>query len=445
VSLTRQSSAGLEAAASHALLARRTIRVEEPSEVTAVITASCEGCSWARAGREGAVLRVTVDGRYSQHLVVTRGAEPAPYRISLGPIEPGGHEIAVVAEREASGTSSTVFVSQLEGFVHPRESTEHVALAHSPVIHARAGTVARFSDVPLLMWYSTEPSARGTWFRYSVIFSNEDGGTPADRLMATWGRLTDIEYVYGVELDAAGRILAEEYQGRDHEFLPFNGDRVGQHPVLYVVTENNMLSDRGTATERFALEPIRFQVTSGSREVVMDAHPWLYRISAEEALREGRVDDASKPGSGKVPDPRRFVYVEACGQTENATIAFDAGFADRGGLMTWASSDGGLANSRVALGGRRQWIERPGGCFRAAVAAPSAAGPVSALRWRAYARPPREGEPPPAPGSVRARLTRINRVFQLEEDYTPGPNLLVSNHEFALPPDGTPTGLAVIP
>ena len=43
--------------------------------------------------------------------------------------------------------------------------------------------------------------AAGTRLRYSVVFSNEDGGTPADRLLATWGRLTDIEYVYGVELD----------------------------------------------------------------------------------------------------------------------------------------------------------------------------------------------------------------------------------------------------
>jgi hypothetical protein len=304
--------------------------------------------------------------------------------------------------------------------------------------------VARFSDIPLLMWYVTEPSARGTWIRYSVIFSNEDGGTPVDRLMATWGRLTDIEYVYGVEIDATGRILSAEYQGPDHEFLPFAGTRVGQHPVLYVVTENNMTSDRGTAAERFALEPIPFEVTSGSREVVMDAHPWLYRISAEEARREGRVDAASRPGSGRVPDPRRFVYVEACGQAEHATIAFDAGFADEGRAMIWVASDGGLADFRVALGGRRQGIERPDGCFRAAVAAPPDAGPLRALRWRAHARPPREGEPPPAAGNVRARLTRITRVFQLDDDYTPGPNLLVSDRELELPIGGTSSEIPIV-
>ena len=45
---------------------------------------------------------------------------------------------------------------------------------------------------------------RGERLRYSVVFSNEDGGTPSDRLMATWGRLTDIEYVYAVERDTDG-------------------------------------------------------------------------------------------------------------------------------------------------------------------------------------------------------------------------------------------------
>ena len=52
-----------------------------------------------------------------------------------------------------------------------------------------------------------------------MIFTNEDGGTPTDRLMATWGRTTDIEYIYSVEVDRAGEIVAEDYQGPEHEVL----------------------------------------------------------------------------------------------------------------------------------------------------------------------------------------------------------------------------------
>ncbi len=78
-----------------------------------------------------------------------------------------------------------------------------------------------------------------------MIFTNEDGGTPTDRLMATWGRTTDIEYLYSVAVDASGAIVDQDMQGPEHETLKFNGRREGQHPLLWVSTENNMVLDRG--------------------------------------------------------------------------------------------------------------------------------------------------------------------------------------------------------
>ncbi|MEO6212740.1 MAG: hypothetical protein ABIP65_03835 [Vicinamibacterales bacterium] len=69
-------------------------------------------------------------------------------------------------------------------------------------------------------WYEIEPTARGTRYRYAVIFTNEDGGTPADRLMATWGRTTDIEYLYSVEIDRTAAILDAGIQGPE-QVLPF--------------------------------------------------------------------------------------------------------------------------------------------------------------------------------------------------------------------------------
>ena len=45
--------------------------------------------------------------------------------------------------------------------------------------------------------------------------------------MATWGRTTDIEFVYGVEVDARNAVLAEEFQGPGHEVPPFNGQARG--------------------------------------------------------------------------------------------------------------------------------------------------------------------------------------------------------------------------
>lgn len=430
--------------AGRALLATVDIELDEPAEVLLAVPVSCGACSWSRSGREGAVLRVEVDGAYSQHLVAPGGASHTA-RVALGPVDRGAHRVAVVLDAlTPEVVRDTVRVGPLEPTIVAPGGADDAAVAHSPILHARPGSLERFSDLPLHVWHETEPSARGTWLRYSVIFSNEDGGTPPDRLMATWGRVTDIEYVYGVELDAAGRVLAEEYQGPEHRYLPFAGERVGRHPVLHVVTTNNMVAERGGAPYRFAPAPVPFAAAGAAREVVMDAAPWLYRVSSEEIAREGRVDPAARPGSGKVPDPRRFVYVEACGETAGAALAFDAGFASGGAALAWAASDGARPDFRIVLGHARQRIERPGGCFRAAVAAPLEAGPLLALRFRAHTLPPGAGEPPRVVGSAHARLTRINRVFLLDHEYVPGLNLLEWQGEMSVPVDGEPVEVPIV-
>ena len=53
-------------------------------EGIAVITASCDRCDWGVEGREAAALRIVVDGRYSQHLLLVRGDRPSEYRLTLG-------------------------------------------------------------------------------------------------------------------------------------------------------------------------------------------------------------------------------------------------------------------------------------------------------------------------------------------------------------------------
>ena len=152
------------------------------------------------------------------------------------------------------------------------------------------------------MWYEVEPTARGTRYRYSVIFTNEDGGTPADRLMATWGRTTDIEYLYSVEVDRAGAILDEDMQGPKHEILPFRGRREARHPLLWVSTENNMVLDSGTTTVRYAPAPVAFPLRDVSREAVMDAHPWLYELAAQGA--GARRQDRRGRAAGQRADSR---------------------------------------------------------------------------------------------------------------------------------------------
>jgi hypothetical protein len=374
-----------------------------------------------------------VDGRYSQDLPLTRGRGPAEYRVLLGRLAAGMHTLDLAVDPlsapGAKGVSATVSFERI-----PEGAGEHLALAHAPVLHQRANAVGRFTDVPLLMYHEVAPLAAGTRLDYSVVFSNEDGGTPPDRLMATWGRLTDIELVYSVELDAAGGIVKAVYQGKDHEMLPFAGEREGRHPLLWVVTDNNMLSDRGRTTRRHRPAPQQFDLRRVSREAVMDAHPWTYRVSSEEVAREGRVDEAARPGSEKVPDPRRFAYLEACGEVKDAQVAYDAGVR-RSERLAWIASDAGQPRFRVSRGG----------CFRAAVALPPQTPPeaVQAIRVRAHTRPPAKGEPPLPPGTGRVRLTRVNGLFLLAADYTPGPAMLRWTGEASLDGEGPPLELIV--
>jgi hypothetical protein len=141
----------------------------------------------------------------------------------------------------------------------------------------------------------------------------------------------------------------------------------------------------------------------------MDANPWLYAVMGKELLREGKIVAGAPPGNGTIPDPRRFVYLEACGEVGNAALAFAVRIGSE-----WIASDRGVRQYRIVRDG----------CFRAAIPLPAAAGvrDIRALRALAFERPPAEGLAPAPAGPVR--LTRINRLFMLDEAFMPGPSML---------------------
>jgi hypothetical protein len=402
-----------------------------PAEALATLTVRCDACDWATPGREAIVLRVMLDGRYVQHLAVTRRAR-AEYHVMLGAVAPGPHEVS--AERDATVSASglpdaAAIVEAIAVRQIPAEASDYRVLSLAPFVYARADTVGRFTDVPLFMWYEIEPSSRGVRYRYSVIFSNEDGGTPTDRLMATWGRTTDIEYLYSVEVDAAGAILDQDMQGPEHETLPFRGRRDAQHPLLWVSTENNMVLDRGQTEIRYGPEPVAFPLVDVSREAVMDANPWLYEVMARELIREGKIVSDAPPGQDRIPDPRRFVHLEGCGVAGDRAIAVAIGTGAVGSAsLTWHPSDRGVEDYRVVRDG----------CFRAATPLPAGVtvADIRAVRAMAYKRPKRDG-------TAGARLTRINRLFMLDDHYVPGPSVLSWQGDAMLEPGAAPLEIAV--
>jgi hypothetical protein len=396
-----------------------------PGEAIAVVVAGCVRCDWGESGREAAALRVSVDGKYSQHILLARGEAAAEYRVSLGTVSAGRHRLTVerdAAQSAAGAGPATIDVRDV--LLFPDDGSEDTAAkSMAPILYARPDTVGRFTDLPLFMWYEVVPTARGRQFRYSVIFSNEDGGTPTDRLMATWGRTTDIEFVYGVELDEKQRVLAEEFQGPGHEVPPFKGRHEARHPLQWVSTENNMVSESGRTRVRYAPAPVKFDLAGVSREAVMDAQPWVYAVMAKELAREGKIVADAPPGNKQISDPRRFVYVEACGEVGTAALAFTVGVRD-----TWIPSDRGMRQYRIVRDG----------CFRAAIPLPAGtrAADLRGIRALAYDRPPAEGKPPVAPTPIR--LTSINKLFLLDEQFVPGQTLLTWRGSALIQPGGAP-------
>lgn len=396
------------------------------AETLARIVVRCDTCAWDTTGREAVVLTITLDDLAIQRLPVVRTGR-AEYHVLLGPVAGGPHTVVIDEDPELTAASlrgkgaapvEEIIVEQIA-----ESAANYTPVSRAPIVYARPDTVGRFTDVPVLMWYEVEPSLRGTRYRYTVIFTNEDGGTPADRLMATWGRTTDIEYIYSVEIDAGGAILTEDMQGPEHEILPFKGRREGRHPLLWVSTENNMVLDRGTTTVRYAPAPMPARLADVSREAVMDANPWTYEVMSKELMREGKIVPDSPPGKGAIPDPRRYAYLEGCGVVGDNALAFAVRVAD-----AWISSDRGVPDYRITRDG----------CVRAAIPLPEStnARDIRAVRVQAFERPDR-------PSAAPARFTRLNTLFSLDERFAPGPKVVRWEGSAELTPGGPPLEIPV--
>jgi hypothetical protein len=426
VALARQPSAPA--------LTERDFTVPATSEVVATVTASCAPCDWSVDGREAALLEIRVDGTYSQHLALTRGVAPADYRVMLGTLPPGRHHLSIArdAVRSASGAGPAK-IGGIEIRTYDERSAEFPWLSRAPILRARPGTVEQFSDFPLGMYaernVNGESGSRYS-LQYTVIFTNEDGGTPTDRLMATWGRTTDIEFIYGLTDASPARA---EIQAEGHKWIQFNGPLEAAHPILWVSTQNNMVADHGPDDMiRFAPAPQLVSLAGTSREKVMDDNPWMYAVTSAEMVREHRVDPMATPGSGRIVDPRRYITVEACGQVKDATLAFDIGVRAAGGGLVWLPTDTD-PKFRIARGG----------CFRGGSPLPAdiPSARVEGLRVRAYPRAPRAGETTPPQGAVT--LERVTKVFMLNQDYVPTPLPVTWTGSLSVTTDGAPVQVPI--
>lgn len=387
--------------------------VSKGGETVVEIDMSSPNSDWAIAGREAAVAAVRVDDGPEQHVVAWAGPALYTYRVFAGPLTPGQHRLTIMRDDKQSAKGSALKV----GAVRFRESSgsEAQLLAHAPVLYARANTVGKFSDVPLLMYCERD----GETLVYTVVFSNEDGGTSTRALMARWGRTTDIEYVYRVFLNPDGSRKSAIVQGPDHKDLEFTGPYAGFHPILMPVTNNNMVAAGKNTGMRFQLAPELVSLSGSSREAVMDAHPATYEAMAKELEREGKLRPFGTVNGQTISDVRNYLFIEyQATHDDSALTALVALKDDR--LFS-----GDIGRAEYAIG-REGWV-------RTTVELPPRVRPgqIAAIGFQCIVAPSSGRARSPVSGVCR--LEQVRLAFFLDRRYRPGKPLFSIPRSFTIP------------
>ncbi|NWG12784.1 MAG: hypothetical protein HXY20_04525 [Acidobacteria bacterium] len=398
--------------AGHVVLQSVDIRSDEDGgEFRLSLRARSRGASWEIKGKEAGALSLSVDGLYDQHIFLVRGPEESIYEALLGPLPKGNHHLRIDWDRSwAPALDVSPEILQVQAAALDRSHPRNERVVRAPIIYLRADTIGRFSDVPLFLYCEEEQRVRATEVVYTVILSNEDGGTSTRNLLARWGRTTDIEWCYAY--DREENAFVDRFQGRDHETFPFQGKYLGMHPILYDVARNNIFADTpaGDAPVRVRLVPVHALLEGKARETVMDRFPWIYPIMAKEMIREQKLETVGDPYTPRPSDHRNYAYVDFC--SEQAGTALWAEVQLRGSKR-WYRSDHGDPESRIGRSG----------CVRTSVELPPGTVPsdLKALRIGCAGAPLSEGETPA--GNPAAHLDSVLQVFLLDSDYRPSPSL----------------------
>jgi hypothetical protein len=400
-------------------------------------TVSAPGVSWADRGNESAVVSAYVDGHYATDIVITSSG-PVARQFALGSLRAGHHTLRLHYADHRSRSDRGLARLRDVGFrtVAPG-STAYAAAHYAPVLYGRdvAGLGGVFqnnrTDTPLVAWHEVGPASPTgrRVLQYSVVWSNEDGGTATAPLMARWGRTTDIEWIYRVQIDRFGRRVPGTgvFQGPNHGTDAFHGRYDGTHPLLQTCTSNNNVCDRVDDPMRFALSTRDVLPAGQPREHEMDVHPWTYQVMAREMVREHQVESPSSPATFAMGDQRTYLYVAVDHDTAplSASAAFGVVVEVRlqGDPTTYTSDhdDASFAINRDDPAATT--VELPAGTTPADVASISVRRVVV---------------PPATDTGAVLTVTAVQRAFFLGSSYLPQPSFVRWQGDVVLT-SGTPT------
>jgi hypothetical protein len=294
------------------------VELARPAHLIASLQISSQ-TDWEDPVQPAAGLSVSIDGRLCSHVLTYLGREFHHYEVHLGLVTPGARVLEIT---RLDSAQLDVKLVNVRVDAYEEDHPQYAVLAHAPILFGR--TEMRHSDVPLLLsydirWY--EAPAGGTRhmksIEYTILYSNESGGTPPAGLLHVWGRYADIEWAYRVEFETDGKTRRRAYfQARDHKTLPFRGGYENDQPALQVATLNNMLIDTLNTKLRFALAPRFAMPDDGLRERLMLQAPWTWRVGAKEARREQR-QKKMPADSTWLNDLKNYLFIQFAAHPQN--------------------------------------------------------------------------------------------------------------------------------
>lgn len=381
------------------------------------LTASCDG-DWRTEEAESVLLRVVVNGTYNQDVILFYGERWLEYPRLLGYLEEGSYE--VVLQFHDLSSPQTRMAEMKEAAVHRVDRNSELGLVYryAPILYGRHlghPVESRYTDTPLVMFYTMETDEKGTILEYQILYSHEDAGTPAPMLMAKWGRLTDIEWTLRVELNPQGEMVKATYQGLHHVTTEYRGVyELGGHPVLQSASAHGMVTDVPTSGYRLLLTPAyRWNPAAEPRERVMDAYPFTYQMMAWEFDRHQRLSQLTSVGEGTEPwqveDIRDYLYVQISKQAGNPALqkqtCIDISVRLHNSQTVYSSTfdDWRVGEFRAAYSGPYEW-------FATTVKLPKGTvmGDIAVIEARLL------------DGGDRAATVRGLKAFMLNDNYLPG-------------------------
>ena len=283
--------------------------------------------SWEEENNESSVLTVSINGIYNQDIVIYNGQDNHSYQQAVGYLDAGEYEVDFYFDYEKSSlAASNIHIEDLEFTNAFSVDVDSDVFKYSPILYGRnifAWNESNYTDIPLLMYYDISYDNTIKTITYGIIFSNEDSriGIGLSDMMLSWGRTTDIEWVYQISLNSEGQIISEIFQGAGHTSTAFNGEKFGTHPYLINATANCNFSDTGTSDYIFFLSSINTSIAGHTREYLMDLNPWSYKIMGQELINEGKYEEQQDPMHWEMSDVRNYLYMEYEGSQSGGNIS----------------------------------------------------------------------------------------------------------------------------